>query len=316
MEKEMNVIDLCMVCGRAIGRALKACCNLVTHMLRLTYRYGWVVLTLVVLAIAAALFYTRKENTIYRANAVAIINGPSLQQFKQAYEPLRSSKSIPQNAAILPFVKYRIATAFETYHVIDCLDDGIADMIDFKHNIKATDTTNVVLQDRLCLQFRIKERNLASLPQIEQAIVDYLNSNTPMQQAYETYYRNMKEMVEFNHSQEQKLDSLTTHYYFHSHPGSDAAQKTQSGVIFMGDWSVHLFLGSIYDHQAHMMKADKRIQLATAPVVLENHFAVESKPVNGRLKCLILFILLGWIGGCVLAELIYKRKAIIAWLKK
>lgn len=312
----MNFIDLCMACGRAIGRAWKACCNLLAHMLRLTYRYGWVVLTLVVLAVAAALYYTRKENIIYCANAVAIINGPSLQQFKQAYEPLRSGKSIPEDAAILPFVKERTATAFETYPVIDCLDDGVADMIDFKRKIKATDTVNVVMQDRLCLQFRIKERDLAALPQIEQAMMTYLNGNEAMQQAYETYYRNMKEVVDFNHSQEQKLDSLTTHYYFHSHPSSDAATKTQSGVIFMGDWSVHLFLESIYDHQEQMIKADHRMHLATAPVVLENHFAVDAKPVNGRLKYLILFFLLGWIGGCVIAEMIDKRKAIIAWLKK
>ena len=147
-------------------------------------------------------------------------------------------------------------------------------------------------------------------------MMTYLNGNEAMQQAYETYYRNMKEVVDFNHSQEQKLDSLTTHYYFHSHPSSDAATKTQSGVIFMGDWSVHLFLESIYDHQEQMIKADHRMHLATAPVVLENHFAVDAKPVNGRLKYLILFFLLGWIGGCVIAEMIDKRKAIIAWLKK
>ena len=59
----MNFIDLCMACGRAIGRAWEACCNLLAHMLRLTYRYGWVVLTLVVLALRCIIRAKRISST-------------------------------------------------------------------------------------------------------------------------------------------------------------------------------------------------------------------------------------------------------------
>ena len=155
----MNFLDLCVACGRAIGRACKALGRLLAHMLRLTYRYWWIVLTLVVLAVAAAWYYTRQANLTYRVNAVAMINGASLQQFEQAYMPLQSGKMIPEDAAIQPFVMNRTAYRFETYHIIDCLDDGVADLIDFKRRTSASDTVNVVMQDRLCLQFRIKERN-------------------------------------------------------------------------------------------------------------------------------------------------------------
>lgn len=312
----MNFLDLCVACGRAIGRACKALGRLLAHMLRLTYRYWWIVLTLVVLAVAAAWYYTRQANLTYRVNAVAMINGASLQQFEQAYMPLQSGKMIPEDAAIQPFVMNRTAYRFETYHIIDCLDDGIADLIDFKHRTSASDTVNVVMQDRLCLQFRIKERNLKFLPQIERAIVDFLNANTALQSSYETYLKNMNEQVNFNHTQALKLDSLTTEYYFHNHPGNQPLGTVREGFVFMGDWRVHLFLEDIYDHQERMHKDDYRIQLATAPVVLENHFAADPKPVNGRFKCLILFFLFGWIFGCCLAELIDQRKAICAWLKK
>jgi hypothetical protein len=216
MEKEMNFLDLCMAIGRAIGRACKACGQLLAHMLRLSYRYWWVVLTMVVLALAAALYYTREGNVTHRVNAVAILNGPTLQQFEQAYAPLQLDKSIPDGAAIKPFVEERTAKLFETYHVIDCLDDGVADKIDFKRKIQATDTVNVVMLDRICLQFRIKERDFKYIPQIEQAMLDFLNSNDAMQQSYATYLRNLQEVVAFNHSQAQKLDSLTSAYYFNT----------------------------------------------------------------------------------------------------
>ena len=65
-----------------------------------------------------------------------------------------------------------------------------------------------------------------------------------------------------------------------------------------------------------MQAVDYRMQLATAPVVLENHFTLDPKPVNGRFKYVFVLFLLGWLGGCILAELIDRRKAICAWLKQ
>ena len=147
-------------------------------------------------------------------------------------------------------------------------------------------------------------------------MLSILNNNEALQRAYDVYLKGLTEKVRFNHSQLVKLDSLTTHYYFHGHPGSEPLGTVREGMVFMGDWRVHLFLDGIYSHQTHTDKMDLRMQFATAPVVLENHFTLDPKPVNERKKCLFLFVLMGWIGSCVLAELIDKRKAICAWLKK
>ena len=314
--REMNFFDLCVLCGRAIGRGCAALGRLLGYMLRLTYRYWWIVITLVVLAAAAALYYTREENTIYKANAVAFLNGVSIQQFEQAYAPLRSGRLLPADSRVLQLMAERKVSYFDTYRIVDCLGDSIADYIDFKSKSSPTDTVNVQMQDRICLQFRIKARDLHLLPEVEQEMLSILNNNEALQRAYEVYLQGLKEQVRFNHSQLVKLDSLTTHYYFHGHPGSEPLGTVREGMVFMGDWRVHLFLDGIYSHQTHTDKMDLRMQFATAPVVLENHFTLDPKPVNERKKCLFLFVLMGWIGGCVLAELIDKRKAICAWLKK
>ena len=47
MNNDMNFFDLCAACGRAIGRGCAACWRMIERMLRLTYRYWWLVLTLV-----------------------------------------------------------------------------------------------------------------------------------------------------------------------------------------------------------------------------------------------------------------------------
>ena len=100
----MTFIDLCVAIGRAIGRGCKAFGCLLAHMVRLTYLYWWVVITLVVLSVAAALYYTRCENLTYKLNAVALLNGPSIQQFEQVYAPLRSGRLLPADATVTPFV--------------------------------------------------------------------------------------------------------------------------------------------------------------------------------------------------------------------
>lgn len=315
MEREMTFIDLCVACGRAIGRGCKAFGCLLAHMVRLTYRYWWIVITLLVLAVAAALYYTRNENLTYRLNAVALLNGPSVQQFEQAYAPLRTGRLLPADAAITPFIADRVAKRFTTYRVVDGMGDGVADYIDFRHKSRPTDTINVQMQDRLCLQFRMKVRDLGQVPQVEQALLDYLNSNEAMQQSYATYLANLREEVAFNHRQAQKLDSLTSAYYFYASSPAQPANYSGNGVNFYGDRKIRLFLEEIYEQQKHLQLGDYRMQLATAPVVLENHFEVYSRPLNGRLLCVCVFLLLGWIAGCLIAEIIDKRKVIGAWLK-
>ena len=138
-----------------------------------------------------------------------------------------------------------------------------------------------------------------------------------MQQSYAVYVQNLREEVAFNHRQAVKLDSLTSAYYFNTPAQMDTKDHNgnASAITFNGDRKIHLFLNKIYEQHEHLQNKDYRLQLATAPVVLENHFAVDPKPVLGRKKCLTIAFLLGWCIACLIAEIIDKRKALIAWMK-
>ena len=317
MEHEMNFFDLCAACARAIGRGCMALGRLLERMARLTWRYWWIVLTMVVLFIAAAIYYTRQDNLTFKVNATAMLNGPTIQQFEQAFSPLRSGQLLDKDASIAPFLNKGEVKAFETYRVVDCKNDGIADYVDFKHKSSPTDTLRVQMQDRLCLQFRIKLRHMTLVPEIETAVLNWLNGNGAMQQSYEAYIKNLKEEVAFNHSQALKLDSLTSCYYFNNPAiGMPEGYTGNNGVSFFGDRRIRLFLDDIYKQHDHMQQEDYRLQLATAPVSLENHFCVDPNPLNSRRKMLPLFLLLGWCVGCGIAEITDKRKVILAWLKQ
>ena len=312
----MNFWDLCVACGRAIGRGCVALWNILSRMIRLTYRYWYIVVTLVVLAIALAIYHTRPKNIKYRVNAIAMVNGASMQQFEKAFAPLQSGQLLPPDAKIAPYMRWKQAGCFDVFRVVDVHHDGVADYIDFKRKSSPKDTTEVQMQDRVCIQFQTSALFVPMIPEIEEAILELLNGNEALQQAHELYLENLREEVAFNHRQAVKLDSLTSAYYYNA--GSPAAMmnKDGNGVNFYGDRRIRLFLGEIYKQQLHTRNGDLRLQLASAPVVLENHFVVDPAPVMTRTKCVFLFFLLSWIVGCLIAELIDRRKEIAEWLKK
>lgn len=311
----MNFWDLCVACGRAIGRGLKALWRLFAHMLRLTVHFWWIVLPVWGLATAAGVYFTRFDNMVYKVNSIVYLNGPTVQQFEQAFSPLRTSVLLPEGSAAANYVYREIATHFDSYRVIDAKNDGIADYVDFEHKASYTDTIRVPLEDRMCIQFRVKAAKLGEIPNIEKAVLELLNANEAMQASFKAYRANLEERVAFNHRQALKLDSLTSVFYFNTIAQKNSFKVDKREWLPSTESKINLFLEDIYEQQQKMEQDDYRLQLATAPVTLENHFAADNKPLNSRREMLPRYFILGWILGCLLAQAVYRRKSICAWLK-
>jgi len=319
MEKEINLLDLIVMSFRALGRAFAACGAAFVHVLLMMVRYWWLFVIVLSIAVAGSLYYTRFENRTFKANSVALINGASIQQFDQAFLPLRTIQLVPEDAAIKPYLKNKTICGLRTYYVIDALNDGTSDYVDYDRESYPTDTLRVRMKDRLGLQFRIKGRDLGQIRDVENALLAYLNSNDALGQSYQGYLANLREEAAFNHQQAQKLDSLTSYYYFNEKtvvPTINKQGTNAANINLYVDSKVKLFLDDIYKQQQHMQQVDYRLQLATAPVVLENHFYLSPTPVNSRVKVLCCTLFLAWLLTYICVELINNRKAISAWLKQ
>ena len=316
MEHEMNFLDLCVAFGRAIGKACRHICHWLAELVRLTYRLWWVVIPIMILALAAGMYYTRNDNLNYKIQAIALLNGASIEQFDQRYGILASGLQLSKQDPLKKVVTGRIATRFESFYVVDVFNDSIADYVDYNGKSSPADTIDVQMKDRIALQFCMKKRNLDQLPQIEKQLLDFFNADESMQKSYALYRENMLRAQQFNHDQLEKLDSLTSEYYFKSNPGANPLADVREGLVFMGDWKVHLFLDEIYSHQRRTEHMDRRASFMTAPVVLENHFVVNPNPINAPKRMLPLFLIAGWLCGCCLAVCVEQRKRIISWLRK
>ena len=302
MDNELNLFDLFLLAWRGCKRAMKALWRTCVCAIRLTIRKWWISLPVLVLFIAGALIYTRQDNLTYKVYAVAKLNGPTLNLFNEVFRPLQSGVFFNGTPEVAQHIYDRTARRFETFPVIDCLRDNIIDYVDFDRDIKPTDTVNWQMRDHICIQFRIKYRDLAEVPTIEKQLIAYFNGNESMQHAYKSALPVMDRKVQFCHTQIEKLDSLTTAFYFNKKELS--LQESSNNTIVTGEQSsrsVELFLPAIYAHIDYTQQVDVQRASYTAPVALEDHFAVNPDPINSRGKMLVLFILAGWLVSLAIA---------------
>ncbi len=320
-EREMNFFDVCVACCRAIGRGFRACWNLFAAMLRLTYRMWWIVLSVLVIALVWANVEARKSNRVYKAEALVWLNGPTIELTEQVYKSLRLAVSPEisqtQNKMAqlgLSAEDLQNVSGFETFYVIDCMNDSIADRVDYRHKANLTDTVNVRMPNRLCISFLTKDPNNVS--KVGSAIVDYLNRDPQMQMAYEHKRVVMEREVAFAKNQVEKLDSLTSAFYFNQGTGKQAQiERWESGMV-LGRREIKLFTDKIYQEFYRYSSLDYTLAFCTAPVVQEGSFTINPAAVNGRTKMNILGLFFGWIIGCILALVVERRKDIISWLKQ
>ena len=143
------------------------------------------------------------------------------------------------------------------------------------------------------------------LPQIQAEVLDYLNADPYFQRVYGTYRANLERQAQYDKDQFEKLDSLTSQFYF-----EDSDAKAQFGAqhgLLMGERKVHLFLKDIEQFMERKKQRDSELAYCTAPIVLEQPFVVSRTPENGRLKNLILAFLIGWLCACAIAYAVELR---------
>lgn len=316
--KEMNLFDLCALIGHKIASGIKSLIVGMGYAIRLSYRQWWIVLIIVSIAVALGLYYSRENNRIYKVDAVAVLNGATKDVVSQEFTALSRThyKFNHQNLATILSISPEIANknhSFRTYDVIDCLADDIVDYIDFDRDVPFTDTLAVHIPDMLALQFRTKDPN--NVPLLQEAILQYLNTREGILSPHAQFYTNLQRTAKFHHDQLEKLDSLTSAFYFSNESQIQLQQDWSPGFV-LGRREIKLFLEDIQEEIEELYSVDQRLAYASAPVVLQTAFTVNPHAINGPIKCSVIALLLGWAFALVIAALVEQHKAIITWLKQ
>ena len=318
--KETSLFDLiyaaCKACGRGINRII----CLLSRMIRLSWRKAYIVLPLLILGLAAGIYWTRPENRKYKVEAVLILNGPTEFDVAQALMPIEfavdanmSETQNLQNLLQLEPEIARVTTRFEHFPVIDFRHDSVPDMIDYKRSHKRSDTLDIVMDNRIAVRFRTK--NINSVPTVQQNLLQYLNSQPQIQAAFEAKKADIERFAEFCRVQTEVLDSFIVEFYFNQGTGSQNKVRPWSPGLVVGSREVQAMHNDMFELLERRKQVTHELSQMTAPVVLDSNFALNPAPVRNPHIWRILFMLAGWIAGAVLAWLIEDRKNILAWLR-
>lgn len=321
MEKETNLWDLIVRFFNWIGNLFKMFCELLAKCVRLTFRKWWIVIPMMLIFLAMSLYYTRKDNKIYRADAIAVLNGPTVDMVQEAWNQLRyaMSPNVRQEQSLpsllnLDWGYVNTLRGFESFYVIDLMPDSIADYVDYNHKFVNNDTLKAIMPNHIALRFRTKQPCNVSI--IEDAIMNYLNSIPTFVSAYEARKTTIERQEKFYHDQVEKLDSLTSTFYFKEGVGYQTQFNRYENSLLIGKREIEIFVEDIENVIAMEKKVDKEYATCSAPVVLINHFTVCPKAYNGTLKYGVISLIIGWLIGLLIAFPIERRKEIKEWLEK
>ena len=314
----MNLFDLCHAIARGIGKGIKWLVWRFGDMLRLSFRQWWIVLIVVALCLAAALYYSREGNRLYKVDVVANLNGLTNNMVRAEFERLNKAFYLTeqQNLATMLNIDGELANGtcrFETFDVIDLLADTTIDMVDYNRSAPKMDTLYVHVPYMVAMRFRTKHPN--RVPELENAILNYLNTRPYFQSLYETYYLGLEREARFHRDQVEKLDSLTSVFYFSQNNREQVQMKGWESGMVVGRREIDLFLEDVYLEMRESEYINARLTVATAPVVLQSHFVSNPLAVNGPWKMSAIAIVVGWLLGLMVAALVENRKRILAWLQ-
>ncbi len=321
MEKETNLLDVCIAIWRGIVRFFKWIGNIIATMFRITFQRWYIILPLMIVFVVALYYWKRPSNRKYEVEGIVLLNGPTYEHFQERYKGLMRASGLTEESNLgmmlhCPTIEPKYMQKISMYPVIDVGMDGYPDFVDKNGAFSASDTTAVRMEDRACIHFKLKNK-LDAFVCIEEGLLDYFNSDPVMQLEYQTYVANLERQVRFNHDQIEKLDSLTSVFYFQQNP---AAQIVPTGAksgqeIMIGNRKISLFLDDIDEHMQKTVQDDIRLARATAPVVFENHLTAWVGIYYHPLVRLVVNCFFGWILALVFGSLIVYRKEIIAFLR-
>ncbi len=121
------------------------------------------------------------------------------------YTSLSSKLSLPDSIA-------KNIVSFNSFYVIDYLNDSTPDMVDFANNHSLEDTLNVRMKDKI--YFRLITRNISQVPQVEKAILNFFNSQPTVRLLYTAKQKELAGKIDLTSAEMQRLDSLAKISYF------------------------------------------------------------------------------------------------------
>lgn len=314
--KEINLLQLITIVFDWLKQIGIRIINLFGHILQLSFRRKITLIIVIAVCVAVGQYMARKSARIYKAEAMAMIYGSDAQTVKEVSRQLENSLSSNNLISLatklsLPDSVANNIAEISSFYVIDFMKDSVADVIDFENNHSLTDTMNVKMRDRLYL--RLKTKNIAQIPQVQAALLNYFNNNKVLKSQYETKKNEFIQQIKICDSELMRIDSLAKVSYFKE---NEKQLSFDNNKLLVGEQRKQLFFGELLRLQELKSAAQNKLSNYNQPVELPASFVVNPMPLNGRFKYCLYSILIGYILGLLVAVFFENHKKLFSYLNR
>lgn len=313
--KEINLMQLINLFLNWLKNTTISLVKLSGKLLQISYKYKWMSLVVILIAVAIGQYMARPSARIYKAEAMGLLFGSEVQNIKEIFKQLENSDpknnelSLASKLSIPDSVSNNIV-GIETFYVIDYLNDGVGDLVDFNNSNSLKDTLNLRMTNRLYV--RIKTMNVNQIPIVQTAIVQYFDSLPEIKQQFEAKQRNLMNRIEICNIELHRIDSMAEAEYFKNNLQQI---KFDNNKLILGQQDKQLFYNHLLNLNSQKGEIENDLIQYTHAVTFPSGFVVTPAPLNGRLKYGVISIFFGYIISLMIIIIIDSRKKIIKFLE-
>lgn len=308
-KQEMNLFSFLILIWQKLKKTAKKCLIYFIKTIRLSYQYKWVMFIFIILGIGFGYYNVKKANKLYKAETIITFpEGLRLPVTKNIFNFFIADKGsikkiLNENNATFPTVK-----KIEIYNVIDSKNDFIPDYIDYKNKTSFSDTTNVIMQDRICLMIKVKGKY--DYDTLQKQMGQYLNNLPQLKKLDEIYRTVSQQKMQLLNKEVARIDSLSTYDYFIK-PSQLNLQSDKTLLITEREQKI--FTDDLLNIENKRDMLQKQIASTNGIISFETPFIVMSTPPYIKL---LLGLFTGLILGLIISLLIKYWKQITRFLNE
>lgn len=317
--RETNLFDLLLIFFRWIAQCFSRLFSAMGWCLQISFKYLPLTLILCIAGLGAGIYFSQPERRIYKVEGMAVLNGPTANVVKEISKPLEwafphqvpGGQNFVQKCSISEDVAKSIKR-METFYVIDNLNDSTPDHVDFKNKHDLTDTLNVRMRNYLYFRFRTKR--IDKVEEIEQGLMHYFNTHPTMVAWNELHRQNLHDVVNMYTQQILYLDSLSKRAYLED--PVHAKLTLHQNTLIIGEQKKQFFHEEI-SYLQHLLEGQElALTCDSLPLYFPGHLSIMPRPINGRIKTLVLALMGAYALSLLIAAGWKYRKSIFDYLRR
>ena len=311
--QEINIIDLLQIIVKGIWSFIKKIGELFGWIGRLAYQQKLIVGLCTLVGVGVGIFFSMHK--VYRGEVEMKINMNDAYFYKNVIDPLynqcryRDYEKIAKDFGISVDEAQKIAS-IKAYYYIDYLGDGTPNEVNYDETFDGSDTTDVIMSDRLRLVVDCLDRDLLS--RMDTCFDYFFSQNPQIVRDNELSKAMLNDRINTVTKEIMVLDSLRKREYFQR---KEHVNLSTDKMVLV-EREIKLYHPEILALESEKYSLIKTKNTFDNGVVFNSKFEINPRPINRKTAVIPKFAIIGFIGGIFIAGLLYNRKRIFGYLNK